>query len=70
MGHFGLSPREREEEIQEIVEEIKERDMEERRTGMKGKKQNKNIPPLTLTATKDSRPCPTVSQFWLNAPVT
>ena len=35
-------------EIEEIVEEMKERNREERGTGMKGKKQNKNIPPLPL----------------------
>ena len=39
-------------EIEEIVEEMKERDREERRTGMKVKKQNKNIPPLPLPATR------------------
>ena len=54
----------------EIVEEMKESDREERGTGMKVKKQNKNIPPLPLPATKDSRPCPTLSQFRLDAPVT
>ena len=36
-----LSPREREKEIEEIVEEMKERDREERETGMKVKKQKK-----------------------------
>ena len=39
-GHFVSSPREREKR-EEIVEEMKERDMEERRTGMKVKKQKK-----------------------------
>ena len=41
VGHFVLSPREREKEIEEIVEEIKERNREERGTGMKGKKKKK-----------------------------
>ena len=36
-----LSPRERRKEIEEIVEEMKERDREERGTGMKVKKQKK-----------------------------
>ena len=39
-------------EIEEIVEEMKERDREERGTGMKVKKQNKNIPPLPFPATR------------------
>ena len=42
VGHFVSSPREREKqrkEIEEIVEEMKVRDREERGTGMKGKKQ-------------------------------
>ena len=55
----------------EIVEEMKERDREERGTGIKVKKQNKNIPPepSPLTCYKDSKPCPTVSQYQLDAPV-
>ena len=57
--------------MEEIVEEMKERDWEERGTGMKGKKQKKKKhSPSTLTCYKDSRPCPTVSQYQLDAPVT
>ena len=41
VGHFVASPREREKQIEELVEEMKERDREERGTGMKVKKQNK-----------------------------
>ena len=44
VDHFVSSPREREKgrkKIEEIAEEMKERDMEERRTGIKGKKQKK-----------------------------
>ena len=44
VGHFVSSPREREKrrkEIEEIVEEIKERDRGERGTGVKVKKQKK-----------------------------
>ena len=52
-------------ETEEIVEEMKERDREERGTGMKVKKQNKNIPPLPSPAT---RSCPTVSQYQLAGP--
>ena len=40
LGHFVSSPRERE-KIEEIVEEMKERDREESGTGMKVKKQKK-----------------------------
>ena len=40
VGHFVLSPREKEKR-EEIVEEMKERNREERGTGMKGKKQKK-----------------------------
>ena len=46
VGHFKSSPRE------EIAEEIKERDREERGTEKKVKKQNINIPPLPLPATR------------------
>ena len=58
-------------ETEEIAEEMKERDREERGTGMKVKKQKKwkhHLP--TLTCYKDSRPCPPVSQYQLDAPVT
>ena len=41
VGHFVSSPRERENR-DEIVEEMKMRDREERGTGMKKKKRNKN----------------------------
>ena len=52
-------------EIEEIAEEMKKGDREERGTGMKEKKlRNKNIPPLPLPATR------TVSQYQLDARVT
>ena len=42
VGHFVSSPREREKrDRREIVEEKKERDREEKRTGVKVKKQTK-----------------------------
>ena len=40
-GHFVSSPREREKRDRRRVEEMKERDREERGTGMKVKKQKK-----------------------------
>ena len=71
MGHFESFPRERRKEIEEIVEEMKARDREERGTGMKVKRRNKQKHfPSTLTRYKDSRPCPNVSQYQLDAPVT
>ena len=54
-----------------IVEEMKERVRKERGTRMKAKKLKKSKPfPLSLTCYKDSRPCPTASQYQLDAPVT
>ena len=43
-------------EIEEIVEEMKERDREET-------EEIKKNPPSTLTCYKDSRPCPAVSRY-------
>ena len=51
-------------EIEEIVEEMKERNREERGTGIE---ETEEISPSTLTCYKDSRPCPTVSQYQLDA---
>ena len=53
MGHFVVYQRKGEKEIEEIVEETKERDREERGTGIKGKKQKKyKHSPLPLPATR------------------
>ena len=52
---------------------MKERNREERGIGKKVEKQKKKntpLPPPTLTCCKDSRPCPTVSQYQLDALVT
>ena len=70
-GHFVSSPRERE-----------KRDRRESRGDERegqGRKRNRNESeetegikkhsPSTLTHYKDSRPCPTVSQYQLDAPV-
>ena len=57
-------------DIEEIVEDMKERDREERGKGMKVKKQKKSKhSPSTLTCYKDSRPCPAESQYQMDAPV-
>ena len=81
VGHFVSSPREREkrdrwDSRRDVVEKMKERNREERGTGMKVKKQKKYTPPpppfpsSTFTCYKDSRLCPTVSKYQLDAPVT
>ena len=60
-GHFVSSPRERE-----------KRDRRESRGDGRegqGRKRNRNESEETLTHYKDSRPCPTVSQYQLDAPV-
>ena len=56
--------------IEEIVEEIKARDREERNRNESEETEEIKYSPSTLTCYKDSRPCPTVSQYQLDAPVT
>ena len=65
--NFMSSAREREKR-EETVKEMKERDTEERGTGIKVKKlrKQKTFPHLHLPAT---RPYPTVNQYQLDAPV-
>ena len=65
--NFCHLPEKGRKEIEEIVEEMKERNREERRAGMKVKKLKKNIPSSTITYYRDSWPCPTVSQYQLDA---
>ena len=55
--------------IEEIVEEMKERDREERGTELKVKKLEIKTLPSTLACYNDSRPCPTESQYQLDTPV-
>ena len=57
-------------ETEEIVEEMKERDREERNRNESEETDKYKHSPSTFTCYKDSRPCPTVSQYWLDAPVT
>ena len=56
--------------IEEIVEEIKERDRDERNRNESEETEEMKIFPIYITCYKDSRPCPTVSQYQLDAPVT
>ena len=60
-------PKKGRKEIEEIGEEMKERDREERGKCKWKNRRNKNIPLYPKLAT---RPCPTVSQYHLDAPVT
>ena len=46
-----------------VVEEIKERDREERNWNESEETEEIKYSPSTLTCYKDSRPCPTVSQY-------
>ena len=57
-------------EIEEMVEEMKERDREERNRNESEETEEIKTSPSTLTCCKDSRPCPAVSQYQLDAPVT
>ena len=58
-------------EIEEIVEEMKEREREKRGNERKWRnRRNYNIPTPTLTCCKDSSPYQTVSKYQLDAPVT
>ena len=67
---LGRLPEKGRKETEEIVLEMKERDREERGTEMKVKIQRKwKHSPFTFICYKDSRPCPTVSQSHLDAPV-
>ena len=57
-------------EIEEVFEEMKDRIRGERK--MNGSEETEEIKtfPLSLTCCKNSRPCPTVSQYQLDTPVT
>ena len=57
-------------EIEDIVEDMKQRVREEKGTGISEETEEIKHFPSTLTCYKDSRPCPTVSQYQLDAPVT
>ena len=71
MGHCVSSPREREKRDR--------RDSRGDESEGQGRKRNRNeieeteeikTPPSTLTCYKDSRPCPALSQYQLDTPVT
>ena len=62
MGHFVSSPEKGRKEIEEIVEEMKERGRKRNRNESEETEEIKTFP-STLTFYKDSRPCPTVSKY-------
>ena len=63
-------PEKERKESEEIVEEMKEKDREERGIGMEVRnRRNKKHSPSILTCYKNSRPCSTISQYQLDAPV-
>ena len=68
--HFVSSPKRGRREIEEIVEEMKERDRDERNRNESEETEEIKKSPKTLTCYKDSRPCPTVSQYQLDVQVT
>ena len=70
VGHFVLSPREREKRNRRDSREDEREGMGERK--MNDSKETKEIKhsPSTLTCCKDSRSYPTANQYQLDAPVT
>ena len=71
VGHFESSPREREKRDRRDSRGD-ERDGQRRKREMKESEGTEEITtfPSTLTRCKDSRPCPTVSQYQLDTPMT
>ena len=71
MGHFVLSPREREKRDRRgnRGDESEGQKRERNRNESEETEEIKTFP-NTLTCYKDSRPCPTISQNHLDAPVT
>ena len=78
VGHFVSSPRERErrdrrdsrgDEREEQGRKRKMNENEETEEKKKKKKKKKKHPPSTHICCKDSRPCPIISQYQLDAPV-
>ena len=71
VGHFMSSPRETEKKGRRDSRGD-EREGQGRKINRNGSEETEEIktPPSTLTCYKDSRPCPTVSQYQLDALVT
>ena len=73
VGHFVLSPREREKRDRRDSRDSRgdEREGQGRKRNRNESEETEEIKhsPSTLTCYKDSRPCPIVSKFQLDAPV-
>ena len=71
VGHFVLSPREKEKRDRRDSRGD-EREAQGRKRNRNEREETEEIKtfPSTLTCYKDSKPCPTVSQYQLDAPVT
>ena len=71
VGHFVSPPREREKRDRRGSIGDK-REGQGRKRNMNEREETEEIKafPFTLTCYKDSKPCPTVSQYQLDAPVT
>ena len=69
MGHFVSSPREG--EIRDRRDSRDEREGQGRKRYRNESEEVKNIPLIPIPATRTAaRPCPTVSQYQMDAPVT
>ena len=70
MGHFVSSPREREKSHRRDSRRDEREEQVKRNRNESEETEEIKAFPSTLTCYKDSRPCPTVSQYLLDAPVT
>ena len=71
VGHFVSSPREREKrDTRDSRRDKREGEGRKRKKGESEETEEIKTSPSTLTGYKDSRPCPTVSQYQLDGPVT
>ena len=72
MGHFVSSPREREAKDRRDSrgDEREGHERKRNRTESEETEEIKKHSPSTRTCYNDSRPCPTISQYQMDAPVT
>ena len=66
MGHFVSSPREREKKDRRDIRDEREEQGRKRNRNKSEDTEKIKTFPSTLTCYKDSRPCPTVSQYQLD----
>ena len=71
VGHFVLSPSKREKiDRRDSTGDVSEGQGRQRKWNESEETEETKHSPSTLTCYKESRPCPTVSQYQLDAPVT